>query len=55
MSEKISSASDSDFRDEITKNIPGKAATNAGWALTIANYTLGKHLAKRAKQRRKAN
>ena len=55
MSEKISSASDSEFREEITKNIPGKAATNAGWALTIANYMTGKHLANRNKQRRKAN
>lgn len=55
MSEKISSASDSEFREEITKSIPGKAASNALWAVTIANYTLGKHLAKRNKQRRKAN
>jgi hypothetical protein len=54
MSEKISSASDSEFREEIGKNIPGKAASIANWAGVIAGYKLGKHLAKRDKQRRRA-
>lgn len=43
---KISSASDSDFREEIGKNIPGQTASNAMWAGVIASYVLGKKLGK---------
>jgi hypothetical protein len=52
MPKKVSSASDTDFRREINKAIPGNAVTAALGALTIANVLLGRHVAKRRQSRR---
>jgi hypothetical protein len=52
MPKKVSSASDTDFRREINKAIPGNAVTAALGALTVANVLLGRHVAKRRKSRR---
>ena len=53
MSKKISSASDTEFRHEISKAIPGNAVTAVVGALTVANAALlGRNIAKRRKSRR---
>lgn len=47
---KIDKASDIQFREQITENIPGETASRLVWAGALASYVVGKKL--RAKRDR---